>query len=462
MLESASLKGSHLKTAYPEGFRQRRTINWISIGFLYASYYMCRYNFRFAVPGLQTEFGFDVQDVSFIFATWSLAYGTGQLINGLLTDRIGGKAGLLIGTTFTILINLCFGFSSLVSQFSAFALLALLNGYFQSFGAPGMIKINAAWFQRKERGFFAGVFGGMIQLGQMTISKLAPTLLNSGLIIGGIVLLNSGDWRSVFILPPLFTITAAILAYFVVEESPSRAGYPTAIKDEVDNSEGERVSIKESFQTIFFHPLVWYYAAAYACTGGVRHSLDQLSILYFRDQLGFDMERNIPFIASATLVAMPFFAFIGSLVSGIISDKYLNGERGPLAVVLYYLEGLTIATAAILLVNDFVSSDSSGIIVGCMILVLISLTVNSTHSLVGAAAPMDIGGKKMAGFASGLIDSFQYYGGAISFLITGQVLKATQAESGYLYWYIIMSGFGFLGGTIMLLMVRKKSKLSSC
>ena len=46
--------------------------------------------------------------------------------------------------------------------------------------------------------------------------------------------------------------------------------------------------------------------------------------------------------------------------------------------------------------------------------ILISLTVNSTHSLVGAAAPMDIGGRKMAGFASGVIDSFQYFGTAIA------------------------------------------------
>ena len=41
---------------------------------------------------------------------------------------------------------------------------------------------------------------------------------------------------------------------------------------------GTRVSIRESFITIFTHPLVWFYAAAYACTGAVRNSSDQLSI----------------------------------------------------------------------------------------------------------------------------------------------------------------------------------------
>jgi len=34
-------------------------------------------------------------------------------------------------------------------------------------------------------------------------------------------------------------------------------------------------------------------------------------------------------------------------------------------------------------------------------LVLIAFTANSTHSILGTAAAMDIGGRKMAGFASG-------------------------------------------------------------
>ncbi|MCB0379437.1 MAG: MFS transporter, partial [Bdellovibrionales bacterium] len=186
---------------YPKNFRPRRGLNWGSLGLLYGTYYMCRYNFRFAVPGLQEEYGFDIESVSWIFAIWSVAYGTGQLINGLFTDSLGGKKGMLVGAVGTIIINFIFGFSPWVSGFSTFAMLALLNGYFQSFGAPGMVKINAAWFQKRERGSFAGIFGGMIQLGQISISRLAPWILNYGIMIGGIVLAESGQWRYLFRLP---------------------------------------------------------------------------------------------------------------------------------------------------------------------------------------------------------------------------------------------------------------------
>jgi sugar phosphate permease len=73
---------------------------------------------------------------------------------------------------------------------------------------------------------------------------------------------------------------------------------------------------------------------------------------------------------------------------------------------------------------------------------------------------MDIGGKKMAGFAAGVIDSFQYYGAAFSLLITGRVLDATKAEHGWLFWYVIMAGFGVLGGISMLLVMLKQKRMA--
>ena len=135
---------------YPKGFRPRRGLNWTALGFMYAGYYMCRYNFRFATDGMREEFGFTTTQISDMWAIWSIAYGTGQLVNGLFTDRIGGKRGMLIGACATILINLTFGFSSLVSTFFNMSLIWLVNGYFQAWGAPGMVKINAAWFRRQE------------------------------------------------------------------------------------------------------------------------------------------------------------------------------------------------------------------------------------------------------------------------------------------------------------------------
>lgn len=440
---------------HPPGFRARRGLNWFTVGLLYSMYYMCRYNFRFAGPGMRAEFGWDPQQIADLAGWFSLAYGTGQLINGLFSDRIGGRTTMLIGAIGSIFVNLIIGFSPWTSSFVAFATMWMINGYIQACGAPGMVKTNAAWFNRDERGVFAGIFGFMIQSGQTMISLLAPVILNGFTFLALVV--GPGQWRMLFCIPPIGVALVAIGFYFISSPSPDEAGYEKAIHDDVDNSAGTTVPILESFKFIFLNPLVWFYAVAYACTGAVRHASDQLAPLYFEDVLGFNMKTNLPEIAVGTLALIPMVAVAGSVVSGWISDRFFHGHRYPVAMFLYFMESVVIATAATVMALHLIGPTHVGILLGCLFLVLIAITANSTHSIVGAAAPMDIGGKKMAGFAAGVIDSFQYYGAAIGLFITGRML--TVSDGNYTYWFGIMTCFAFFGGCAMLsLLLRQKGR----
>src|SRR3954447_837625 len=108
---------------YPPGFRARRGMNWAFLGLLYTSYYLCRYNFAIANKSIATQFGFNNTQMGWIITTTSLAYAFGQIINGLITDRIGGKKSMLIGAAGTVAINIAFGFSSFVGTLAVFTLL---------------------------------------------------------------------------------------------------------------------------------------------------------------------------------------------------------------------------------------------------------------------------------------------------------------------------------------------------
>jgi OPA family glycerol-3-phosphate transporter-like MFS transporter len=439
--------GPHARTAYPAGFRPRRALNWVSLGLMYAAYYMCRYNFRWASPDLQKEYNFDYSAITQILACWFWAYGFGQLINGLFTDRIGGRRAMLIGASGTIVANLLFGASSMTGTLTTFSMIWLLCGYFQAFGAPGMIKINAAWFSRTERGTFAGIFGFMIQLGAFSINQLAPMLLAGFSIF--IWTVPALHWKWLFWVPAMIAVLPAILIILFVKETPEQAGYEVHA-DEVEHADKDvRVTLKESFLTIARHPLVWFYAAAYACTGAVRHGSDHLAVLYFVNELG--LTRQMPAV-KWTLQLMPLVAVFGSLSSGIISDKLFKGHRSPVAMTLYFLETVVILTA-VLMIDVF---GITGVFVSCFFLVMISLTANSTHSIVGAAAPMDIGGRRMAGFAAGVIDSFQYFGAGIAVPLIGKLLD----KYGWAAWFPTMAGFGALGGIAMLLVMRKQKLLA--
>src|SRR5882724_10386694 len=109
---------SFSRMQYPPGFRARRGLNWGFLGLLYTSYYMCRYNFSIANKSISTEFGFNRAQMGYIITTALFAYACGQIINGLLTDRIGGKKAMLIGATGTVIMNLIFGWASMWGYFA--------------------------------------------------------------------------------------------------------------------------------------------------------------------------------------------------------------------------------------------------------------------------------------------------------------------------------------------------------
>ncbi len=76
---------------------------------------------------------------------------------------------------------------------------------------------------------------------------------------------------------------------------------------------------------------------------------------------------------------------------------------------------------------------------------LISFTANSTHSLLGTAAAMDMGGRKMSGFSSGVIDSFQYFGGSLAGFALGPLID----HVGWGSYFYFMAPFGLIGATLM-------------
>jgi OPA family glycerol-3-phosphate transporter-like MFS transporter len=139
---------------------------------------------------------------------------------------------------------------------------------------------------------------------------------------------------------------------------------------------------------------------------------------------------------------IPIVATLGSLMSGFISDLFFAGARAPVAAALYFIETIIILLAA----------QFHGPTAAIVFFVLIAFTANSTHSIIGTAAAMDIGGRRMAGFASGCIDSFQYFGGMLAGVALGSIV-----EKDWGHYFYFMAPFGFAGAVLMFL-ARNKIK----
>ncbi|MBI3885207.1 MAG: MFS transporter [Opitutae bacterium] len=417
----------------PPGFRARRGLNWAVVGLTYTSFYLCRYNFSYANKAIKDELGFTNLDMSQILFWNFVAYGCGQIINGLLTDRIGGKKAMLIGAAGTVTVNLLFGAASFWGLLSLFALLWGLNGYLQSFGAPGFIKINSAWFSEKGRGTFAGIFGFMINLGRFVANKLLPALL-AGFVFLGMWHVPPQHWRWLFWIPAAVAAIVAVVLAIVVKDTPEEIGYRNLFPGEADHADQDvRTDIRVVFKTVVTNHAVWVMASAYACTGAVRQSVDQWFPTYFQEVHHLNMKDSGQFQFVGFMI--PFVASAGSLLSGWISDRFFQSRRAPVAMGIYAIEVVVIGCA----------TQIHSVNWAVFFFVLISFTVNSTHSLLGPAAAMDIGGRKMAAFASGVIDAFQYFGAAVAIWGLGWVLD----HKGWSWYFGYMIPFGVVGGVLM-------------
>ncbi len=453
---------------HPPGYRARRGLNWGFLGLLYTSFYLCRYNLPIANAQISREFGFSNADMGKIVTTFFLVYACGQVINGIITDKIGGKKAMLIGATGTVIMNILFGLASYTGVFHAemankahptgqwmahinlfhtsivlnllvlFVAIRGVDGYMQAYGAPGMIKINTAWFPRRERGRFAGIFGFMINLGRFGINQLGPAFL-AGFTFLGMWQIGPLHWRWLFWIPSMVCALVAVAMALTVKETPEKAGFP-APEEEASLETAANGGVEPTFGGLLLrmatHPTLWIVALAYACTGAVRQSVDQWFAKWMLDRFQIN-QTSEQFKWVGFLI--PFVASLGSLASGYVSDAFFKGRRAPVAAFLYFLETAIILAAA--------QSHTANMAV--MFLILISLTANSTHSILGTAAAMDIGGRKQAGLASGIIDAFQYLGGSLAGFALGSLLDKNLGN-----YFFFMAPFGFIGGVLMLLMMR--------
>ncbi|MEA2709620.1 MAG: transporter, family, glycerol-3-phosphate transporter [Phycisphaerales bacterium] len=430
---------------HPPGFRLRRGRNWFCLGLLYAGYYLCRYNLGIVAPELKEEFKLNNAQYGMISTGRDGGYAVGQFINGLFADGLGGKQAMAVGAIGTILLNFVFGFASMTTlavstMLIAFIVIRLLDGYMQAFGAPGMVKINTSWFQRRERGRFAGIFGGMIQLGAIGVGKLGGYLLIGFTIpIIGMTIAKQ-NWRSMFFVPPAILFVILIIMWMNVKNHPEEAGY-TIPHDDDEHGAGninEKLPLAYVFKKIAGNAIAWINAGAYFCTGFVRRAVESWWVLYLVSAWAAGKDSG----AYKFLVwSLPISAFVGSFSSGLLSDTLFKGKRAPVAALLYWIETVVIVISFIVLGH----TNLAGTVSTCVLLTAISLTCNSTHSIIGTAAAMDLGGRKMAGFASGVIDSFQYFGAIFAGFFLGGLID----KHGWNALFYAMAPFSAAGAMLM-------------
>jgi OPA family sugar phosphate sensor protein UhpC-like MFS transporter len=378
-------------------FRTHRWRVMLAITLGYGLIYTCRLAIGMVKPSMIDAGIFTPAEFGVIGSALFYTYALGKLTNGFLADHANMRVFLTFGFVMTAICNIGMGFADTLLLATV---LWGLNGWFQGFGAPGGVVAMTAWFSNKERGRAYGLWSTAHSIGEgLTF-----------FVIGAVVAYFG--WRWGYFVPALIGFAAAAMMWLMVRDRPRTLGLPTIAdwkNDHLAESEASKAKSTLKLQfSILAIPTIWILALASLANYVTRYAINSWGPLYLQEARGFDE------VASGTMLMISTLAGIaGSLLYGVISDKFFNARRPPANLLFSIIEIIGLGLIF------FGPTDIVTLTIG---MVLFGLGLTGLVASLGGLFAVDICPKRVAGAAMGVIGVFSYIGAAIQENISGVLI----------------------------------------
>lgn len=371
-----------LAARYTHWRRRIFGITWLA----YAGFYLTRKAFSVAKNELKKPevLGLTTVQMSWMDGANSLAYALGQFFWGTLGDRAGTRAAILIGMAGSVTVALLMGWSGTVTMLGV---LLALQGWFQSSGWAPLSKNMGEFFSRRERGGVMGFWCTNYAFGGFIASAVAGY---SAQWFG---------WHYAFFVPAGLLAGIWILFFLLQRDRPQDVGLPSIEKYHDLEHEGHEPEDPDSpeasrraFREVLRNRMVWLLAGAYVLIKPTRYLILYWSPVYINEHLGTGTAES-GILGSAFDLAGP----VGTLVGGLVSDKWFSAKRMPVSIIALFLLAVCMAV--------FPHLPATRMAVGGGLFV-IGFLIYIPDSLVSGTAAIDFGSKRGASTASGLINGF--------------------------------------------------------
>jgi OPA family sugar phosphate sensor protein UhpC-like MFS transporter len=378
-------------------FKQIRFATFLSATVGYALYYVCRLSMNIVRKPIVDEGVFTEKELGIIGSCLFFVYAVGKMANGFLADRCNVRRFMAVGLLGTALVNLLLGFTNM---FIVFAVLWGLNGWFQSMGAPGGVVSLNRWYGAKERGTYYGFWSASHNLGE------AITFITIALLI------SHFGWRSGMIGAGVVGLAGFVLLLLFMHDTPQSLGYmmdsPTPAAESEAKSEGP--DFNKAQKAVLRNPAIWTLAIASAFMYISRYAVNSWGVFYLEAQKGYTT-LDASFIISISSVC----GIVGTIFSGLISDRFFNGSRNVPALVFGVMD--VVALCLFLLV------PGTHFWVDALAMVLFGLGIGVLICFLGGLMAVDIAPKNAAGAALGVVGIASYMGAGLQDIMNGILIE---------------------------------------
>lgn len=386
------------KDAIDRQYRKHRLRVMLAITLGYGLIYTCRLALGVVKKPIIDAGIFTPAELGLIGSALFYTYAIGKLTNGFLADHANMKRFLAFAFLTTAVCNLAMGF---VTTVWLAAILWGLNGWFQSFGAPGGVVAMTAWFSNRERGRAYGIWSTAHSIGEgLTFLVVGATVAAFG-------------WRFGFWGPGMIGVATAIGVYCLLQDRPRTLGLPAVNDWQNDNfGEAAKPKIKSLLAlqlSILKMPSIWVLCLASATIYVTRYAINSWGILYLQEIHGYSLT-----VAGTLLMISTLAGMAGAIAFGFISDQLFDARRPPVNLLFAVLELIGLCLF-------FYGPHHLYSLIAAMVLFGMGLTGLVTS--LGGLFAVDIAPKRVAGATMGVIGICSYIGAGIQEQVSGTLIQ---------------------------------------
>lgn len=404
----------------------------------YGMYYVCRLSLNVVKKPIVDEGVFSETELGIIGAVLFFTYAVGKFMNGFLADRSNINRFMSTGLLVTALVNLCLGF---VHSFILFAVLWGISGWFQSMGAASCVVGLSRWFTDKKRGSFYGFWSASHNIGE------AMTFI----IVASIV--SALGWRYGFLGAGLVGLIGALVVWRFFHDTPQSKGLPAVNapekKKEMDALETEEFNRAQ--KAVLRNPAIWILALSSAFMYISRYAVNSWGVFYLQAEKGYST-LDASFIISISSV----FGIVGTMFSGVISDRFFGGRRNIPALIF----GLMNVFALCL----FLLVPGVHFWMDALAMILFGLGIGVLICFLGGLMAVDIAPRNASGAALGVVGIASYIGAGLQDVMSGVLIEGNKRlvdglevyDFTYINWFWI--GAALLSVLLALLVWNARSK----